>query len=312
MLLMFFLQQEAPAIHIQRHKLQGLLIDLLVRFVKPSALLLGSTSITDVNFKKRKFQKDDTDLVIGAKCRAELKASTSQSDSQTFYSSVRAFYVSSSSYILDFLQHVEVFDISLRTTASYSSVLYFVERFPRLINVSELDILEQEFVEYQCDSFSSDTLKEKRMDVVWYKISNIKNESGQPKYKTLPKIMLVLLTVTHSNASTKRIFSNARRNQTEYRASLSTSTLGALMVEKVKSKSYSEVCYKKNSPTRNSKKLNMLLGTSLPVAVICRKNWRMKWKRSRSKKVKESKDTTTVKFKYKIKKNLHAEKKLNS
>lgn len=252
-----FLQQEAPAIHMLRRKLQGLLKDLLVRFVKPSALQVGSTSITDVNFQKRKFQKDDADLVIGSKCRAQLKDFTSQVDSQAFYSSVREFYVSASSYILnkfplddEILQHIEVCDISLRTTASYSSVQYFIERFPRLVSVSELDVLEQEFALYQCESFSGDILSEGRMDVSWFKISNIKNESGQPKFKTLSKVMLYLLTVPHSNSSTERIFSSVRRNQTEFRASLSTATLGALMVEKVKSNLSSEVCYSKKFTTK--------------------------------------------------------------
>ncbi|KAJ8896427.1 hypothetical protein PR048_001771 [Dryococelus australis] len=85
-------------------------------------------------------------------------------------------------------------DISLRTTSFYSSVQYFIERNQRL-----LDMLEQEFVLYQCESFSGDIISENRMDVSWCKISIIKNESGQPKFKALPKMMLALLTVTHSN-----------------------------------------------------------------------------------------------------------------
>ncbi|XP_063216685.1 uncharacterized protein LOC134527707 [Bacillus rossius redtenbacheri] len=49
-----YLQQEAPVIHILRRKFVGLLTDLLMRFIKPSALKLGATSITEVEFQKVK------------------------------------------------------------------------------------------------------------------------------------------------------------------------------------------------------------------------------------------------------------------
>lgn len=252
-----FLQQEAPVIHKLRRKLEDLLKDLLVRFVKPSALQLGSTSVTDVNFKKRKHQKDDADLVVGSKCRSQLKDCTNKVDVQKFYSSVRDFYVTACSYILnkfplndEFLQHVEICDISRRTSVSFSSVQYFIERFPQIISVSELDVLEQEFALYQCEGFPVDIISEARMDVSWWKISNVKNESGQLKFKFLPKIMLALLTVPHSNAYTERIFSSVRRNHTEFRAAMSTKTLGALMTEKVKTNAYSEVCYEKKFTTK--------------------------------------------------------------
>ena len=53
----------------------------------------------------------------------------------------------------EFLQHAEVVDISLRKQVSFSSVEYFVSRFPCMIKESELDELEEEFAVYQCDAY---------------------------------------------------------------------------------------------------------------------------------------------------------------
>ena len=84
-----FLQQEAPTIHLSSRKLNGLLTDLLVRFVQPSSFHSESASISSVEFKKKKYQKSDEGLVIGAKSRAYLKEN--KCEEQMFYNSVREF-----------------------------------------------------------------------------------------------------------------------------------------------------------------------------------------------------------------------------
>lgn len=248
-----YLQQEAPVIHILRRKLVGLLTDLLVRFIKPCALQLGTTSVTDVEFQKAKNQKSDSELVIGAKTRVYLKEkSVNDGDIRKFYISVREFYVAACVYILkkfpltdEFLKHAEVVDISLRQNVSYTSVEYFVCRFPKLIDESQLDRLEEEFAAYQFENFADDIVNCSRPDVCWWKISQLKNDSGQMKYGALSKIMFAVLTVPHSNASTERIFSSVRKNHTEFRPSLSTESLSALLVQKVKTASDGDVCFKK-------------------------------------------------------------------
>lgn len=245
-----FLQQDAPAIHLLRRNLNGLLTDLLVRFVQPCSIQSESTSLSSVEFKKRKYQKGNEDLVIGAKARAYLKEN--DCDEQMFYNSVREFYMAACSYIIrkfplddEFLQHAEVVDISLRMKVSYSSLEYFVRRFPSLVKESEHDKLEEEFAVYQYDTFPEYIVHGPKIDVNWGNIAELKNESGQMKYKTLSNVVFAVLSVPHSNSPTERVFSVVRKNQTEFRPTLSTSTLESLLVQKTKMSSQGEVCFKK-------------------------------------------------------------------
>lgn len=136
-----FLQQEAPAIHLLYRKLNSLFSDLLVRFVKPSALSDEAASMTAIQFSKRKHQKDDGDLVIGAESKSYIKsANLTATQLQKFYSEVRNFYVASCQYILKkfplndaFLKNAEVADVSLRKNVSYASVEFILSLFPDIL-----------------------------------------------------------------------------------------------------------------------------------------------------------------------------------
>lgn len=103
-------------------------------------------------------------------------------------------------------------DISLRRTVPYESVDFFVKKYPLLLNNDELDRCQSEFASYQFENF--DEISYDRMDSGWHQISQIKNISGQQKYVALPKLMLAILIIPHSNAVTERVFSIVRKSQT--------------------------------------------------------------------------------------------------
>lgn len=247
-----FLQQEAPAVHLLNRKLNELFTSLLIRFVKPSAFSEEATSITDVNFIKRKCQKDDNDLVIGAESRIYIKSGNlTTAQLESFYSEVRNFYVASCQYILkkfpiecEFLKHAEVADVSLRKKVSYASVEFMTALFPGILTSEELNSLDAQFAAYQFECID-ENVSSLRMDVQWHEISKITDASGLLKYSSLAKIMLAVLIIPHSNAPTERVFSILRKNHTEFRPSMSSKAVTALLVEKTKSFATGEVCYTK-------------------------------------------------------------------
>lgn len=114
-------------------------------------------------------------------------------------------------------------------------------------------MLEIEFAKYQVDSLREIEGIE-RIDFIWDVISKIKDSTGGLKYKILPKIMLSILTVAHSNAASERIFSVVRKNQTDFRPNLSVSTLEGLLIEKVDMFTTKEYCYQKTFAENELKK----------------------------------------------------------
>lgn len=143
---------------------------------------------------------------------------------------------------MELLKHAEVADISLRQKSSYSSIEFLIFALPNVLSEKEKELLDAEFAVYQFQEIN-ETFPS--MDIAWQNIASIENAEGKPKYIALPKLMLSLLMIPHSNAPTERIFSIVRKNQTEFRASMNTNTLNALLIEKVKFFSRGEVCYQK-------------------------------------------------------------------
>jgi hypothetical protein len=89
--------------------------------------------------------------------------------------------------------------------------------------------LELEFAEYQM----LDTVPvNDRIDLVWVAIGAMKDATGEPMFENLPRVMLGILTIPHSNAQCERIFSCVRANKTYVRNLLGTVTLDAIMVMK--------------------------------------------------------------------------------
>lgn len=245
------LQSSAPAVHLLQRKLNNVLHDLLSRFVKPSAVV---SPVRDTPYKEKTNQKQDCDLVVGAKTRAYIKNNSNllAADLKMFYKSVKQFYVEACNYILqkfpleeEFLKHVEVCDVSCRKTASFSSVEYLVTRFSSQLLEEAQEKLEIEFAKYQADDFDINITNAARMDVAWHLISQLVDTDGVVKYSILPKIMLSALVIPHSNAEVERIFSIVRKNQTDFRPNLSTKTLSALLVEKTKMSTYGVKCFER-------------------------------------------------------------------
>lgn len=243
-----FLQKEEPVIHKLHGILNGLFAELIIRFIKPSAVP-GSGCLLELKFNKNKYHKGDEDIVIGADTRSYIRhTKLEKSVMVKFYEDIRLFFVNSCSYMKqkfplddDFLQNMEVIDIKSRKNKSFGSVVTLSELLPDVLNEYEKKSLELEFSMYQFDDFQ--TVEEERADIAWCKISALCDASGIRKYPSLSKLMLALLLVPHSNAACERIFSIVRRNVTEFRSSLNTTTLSSLLISKINHLSSERACY---------------------------------------------------------------------
>ncbi|KAJ8402837.1 hypothetical protein AAFF_G00361510 [Aldrovandia affinis] len=104
-----------------------------------------------------------------------------------------------------------------------------------------VDQVEDEFRMYQTTSFE-DSILNKRTDEAWRDIGLLKR-GGKEVFSNLSAVMLGILVVFHSNADCERVFSLVTKNKTQYRASLSTEMISALVTRKVSMAAKGTVCH---------------------------------------------------------------------
>ena len=186
--------------------------------------------------------KQGADLIIreGARLFIEQakKFKLSEQRIAEFYVCVQEFYKASCTYILkklplseDVLKHAEVANPRKQKDARFTSLKFFLDRFPVLLHPeASVTALQMEFTLYQCTDIT-EAMKETRVDAAWREISKLE-EDGEPQFPFLPTVMLNILTIPHSSAHCERVFSLVRKTQTDFRANLGTDTLEALLVAK--------------------------------------------------------------------------------
>ena len=243
------LQEEAPKIHLVHEKLQNFLRDVMVRFVKP-CVLASAISLEQCEYKVVDNQKLDDELILGQSVREFLASGQLSSiEVAEFFTSVRNYYVTVCNYVIqtfplkdEVLLNACVADPSRRLSTKFSSVAYFVKRFHYMED--KMDALEEEFGQFQVDPLESLVL-DQRVDTVWMEISGIKDKTtGKEKYLYLSKIMVMILSLAHSNAEDERLFSLVRKNATDFRPNLSTQTLSDFLTQKMYSHAKKVVCHK--------------------------------------------------------------------
>lgn len=239
------LQSKAPQIHKLRNMLSQLLKDLLIKFVKASAI--KSTPVRDVKYNSLVNQKNDEDIVIGTSA-VQLVTSLKPSQKVLFYNSVRKFFQLSCDYIVlkfplenEILIHAEVADIKNIESASFTHVKFFVEKFPCMLVVKAgetveeaKDVLQGQFCALQVET-DLPTNSSERMDVQWSTIGKIEGLYGCPKFDRLAFTMLSILVIPHSNAECERVFSGVKKTRTTFRASMSDDVLNNILLAKYQS-----------------------------------------------------------------------------
>ena len=250
------LQTRNPLIHKLRRELEGLLLDLYSKFVNVQAIK-SVTDLTALDYKNSQNHKDDSELVIGNETR-QVFMELEPVERKQFYSVVKQYYIKACDYIVakfplksDILLHAEVADINLRMDAKFSSVRFFINKFPCMLLVTEeseslnaaTDVLESQFLAYQLADIPTSVLQEDSADKQWAIMSKQKGPCGQLAYDKLSRVMLGILTIPHSNAECERVFSQVRKNKTDFRGSLSNELLSSMLVTKAHQKG---PCYNTN------------------------------------------------------------------
>lgn len=235
------LQSDEPKVHVLQARLHALLRNLLLRFVKPAAMLFKQ--VTDVDFKAKVNMKQKSDIVIGDQARTFVSRPKEnllrQERVNEFYEGVQEFYKASCTYIAkklllsdELMKHAVVVDPRKQVDTAFSSLEYFLKRFPKLLHPeASLTDLQLEFSNYQCTDIRQCIADSDRVDDVWKEIAKLK-EDGEPAFTYLPMLMLSILTIPHSSAHCERIFSVVRKNKTDFRGSMGLDTLEALVVAK--------------------------------------------------------------------------------
>ena len=194
-----------------------------------------------MNYLSTDSQKEDNQLAIGEEAKQYIKDHPTM-DVGAFYSSVRVYFTTVCRYMCGnfpfgdpVLVNAEVADISKRLEVDFESVTFFTNRYNILMkDCPSLDALEQEFLLYQTDKLSGEVLGAERADVAWAEVGKIVDPiTGQKKYKFLPRVMLSILTMFHSNTDCERIFSYVTKTKTKFRPNMNTKTLSALVSHKV-------------------------------------------------------------------------------
>lgn len=254
-----FLQKEEPRTHLLDAEMQSFLRKILIKFVKVRPLKEAVSPLeVDITNSDNLLSLDD--IQIGFTTRQTLNKLENEGDiapaqKSKFLEAALEFYTETAKYVVKtfpyndlLLGHAKFVDFEQRLDVSFANVLYFVERFPRLLHFSdrEMDILTEQFKEYQllpnlpdyvekeasvCDQMADGTQQRfLRMDVVW-------SMYIKDKLPLLFKVAQVLLIIPHSNAEEERVFSMVRKNKTDFRASLSTDgSLSSILKVKLNNK----------------------------------------------------------------------------
>ena len=123
------------------------------------------------------------------------------------------------------LKHAEVLQVENRETASFDSIIYFVERFPILKAklIGKMDMLYDQFTSYQLLP-NSVVNNQHQFDQTWCNLNQLRQKDGVARFDLLFEVAKHILVLPHSNAEEERIFSTVSKNKTKFRATLSNKT----------------------------------------------------------------------------------------
>jgi hypothetical protein len=234
------LQSDEPKVHVMQTRLLRLLRTLSDSFLKPAVVGRGVSQIDFSKLMPYEF-KADRDIIIGEPATAFIadpKSHLRPEKVKQFYSEAKQFFKVSCAYLksklpIDSLPlgHATVADPKKREKAEFSSLRFFVDKFPAMLpEGSTMTDLQREFAAYQRTDVSSCMVD--RTDITWGNIAKLEDEDGERLFQILPAVMCSVLTIPHSSAHCERIFSMVRKNKTDHRSSMHEDTLEAVLINK--------------------------------------------------------------------------------
>lgn len=235
-------------------EMERLLGKLLAKFVRMENVK-SATSLCKVEYKDRSLQHDDSRIAVGLTTRSlfsdeeESQPTITPATEAVFYNSIRNFYEAVVTKMLkkfpfesNVLKDLVVLDPRKRDQLDYTPIVRLAERFKPELDQEEL---KDEWEEYQLmpDALLPQTSQDQRSipKEFWPKIFELKTGFGQERFPLIRQLYQVLLCLPHSNADSERVFSNVRKIHTEYRKTMGTDTLTALLQVKL---NCDDLCFK--------------------------------------------------------------------
>ncbi|XP_045208611.2 uncharacterized protein LOC123560483 [Mercenaria mercenaria] len=230
-------QADAVMIGYLHQEMSRLLRKFLGKFVTTSAIN-SSSQITMVDFKNPNIQHPDDNLAIGMNARRFLNDNPDlpQETVNGFFRTVREFYIEVTEKMIKkfpftdkTLKAIGFVNPDLRDKVESESVVQLSTLF---CTDQSIDVLQDEYMDYQLSpSTELPTFKygETALEDFWFSLAEYKLPTGSRRFKLLPELAFVVLTLPHSNAETERCFSTCRKIQTDSRGNLSNNSVNALL-----------------------------------------------------------------------------------
>ena len=231
------LQREDPCIHLVHSQLNRFLLQSAGKSMPVTEIKIAP-QVSGIDIDNHKAQEE---LFIGICTKNLLKlfedGEISALDKQKFFAGVLAFYSEAFSYGVEklpindsVLKHSIFADISKRESVSIDDVLLFVEKFHLDFNPEIINLLSEQFLDYQllndhdipnsgwqnACTMDDDRNKYYRVDILWGYISKMKDCIGKHNFDILFNVVELVLVLIHSNASKERVFSTALKNKTTF------------------------------------------------------------------------------------------------
>ena len=237
-----FLQRSDPLAHKIFPLAKSLIRKIANRFIKPD--ILQQTEAEDI----LSIVDDDSsclplsDIFLGLVTKYLLNKLLNEGDIsedqwKLCMNGAIAFLRQSLKYVIQHMdmrgtvwEHATWIDFSERTSARWSDVEYFCEKFNDILNFDEhtYELLHEEFLDYRtllesdlpkC-AFEEALIrensegKEYRMDIIWYYIQQLKNPAASnSRFKNLFQVARLVLLMPNSNAGIERLFSLVNKNK---------------------------------------------------------------------------------------------------
>jgi hypothetical protein len=194
-----------------------------------------------VDFSQPFNRKASNDIFIGDKAEQYKRTSRGLTNEKIthFYTCVVKFYSAACKYIKEkfplsdeLLVQAQVADISLRSTATFSALRFFLDKFPCILETAQcsVDVVQVEFCDYQVEQFSEEIMGMERVDSSqWVAIGKLRNAAGRPRFENLSAVMAAVLVIPHSNCDCERVLSTVRKNKTDFRGSMKPGSLQHLL-----------------------------------------------------------------------------------
>ena len=158
-----FLQREEPLIHVLQPQLTRMLRNILAKFVKPSVITeqLRAGTLTSIDFKNEENHVADNCLSIGFVTNQSIDKLLREGDVSPhqyakFFEAAKAFLIRASEYLLqwcpledELLMHATWLDFQHRLEKTFTSVEYFVMKYPHIFPDMDLERRSEQFLNYQ-------------------------------------------------------------------------------------------------------------------------------------------------------------------